>query len=155
MPAARHPRHPLRAAAFRRWPGAFSSRRGTLPPSRRASDSPMATACLRLFTLRPEPPLRRFPSFISRIAAPTFSDALLPYFFLAFFFAIDCSILRIVDDACARKRHPARGAIGQPAHSRSSDSYRRLRASLIPYGTCVTVARLQLVYGLGNKGFRQ
>src|SRR5262245_16782331 len=33
--------------------------RGTFAPERRASDSPMAIACLRLFTLRPERPLRR------------------------------------------------------------------------------------------------
>jgi hypothetical protein len=38
---------------------------GTLPPSRRASESPMAMACLRLVTFLPDPPLFNFPRFIS------------------------------------------------------------------------------------------
>jgi hypothetical protein len=47
-------------------------REGTFPPSRRASDSPMAMACLRLVTLRPELPLRSVPSLRSCIARFTF-----------------------------------------------------------------------------------
>jgi len=55
-------------------------REGTFPPSRRASDNPMAMACLRLVTLRPELPLRNVPSLRSCIARLTFACALLPYF---------------------------------------------------------------------------
>jgi hypothetical protein len=52
---------------------------GTLPPSRRASESPMAMACLRLVTFLPEPPLFNFPRFISCMFSSTFSDAFFPY----------------------------------------------------------------------------
>jgi hypothetical protein len=52
---------------------------GTLAPSRRASDSPIAIACLRLFTLRPERPLRSVPRLRSRMARPTFADAFFEY----------------------------------------------------------------------------
>jgi hypothetical protein len=39
--------------------------RGTLLPARRASDKPIAIACRRLLTRRPERPLRSLPRFIS------------------------------------------------------------------------------------------
>jgi hypothetical protein len=52
---------------------------GTLPPSRRASERPMAMACLRLVTFLPEPPLRSVPSFRSCIVFSTLSWAFLPY----------------------------------------------------------------------------
>jgi hypothetical protein len=52
-------------------------RAGTFAPDRRASDKPIAIACLRLFTLRPERPLRSVPRFRSRIARATFVDAFL------------------------------------------------------------------------------
>jgi hypothetical protein len=42
-----------------------------LLPARRASDKPIAIACLRLLTRRPERPLRSLPRFISRIARRT------------------------------------------------------------------------------------
>ena len=51
---------------------------GTLPPSRRASERPMAIACFLLFTFRPEP-LRSFPSFSSCIFSSTLSCAFFPY----------------------------------------------------------------------------
>jgi hypothetical protein len=56
---------------------------GTLPPARRASDRPIATACLRLLTFLPELPLRSSPRFISCIARSTFSDAFFPYLAMA------------------------------------------------------------------------
>ena len=59
--------------------------RGTLPPARRASERPIAIACLRLVTFLPEPPLRSVPRFRSCIAFSTFSEAFLPYL------AIRCS----------------------------------------------------------------
>src|ERR1019366_1238644 len=50
--------------------------RGTLPPAPRASDKPMAIACLRLVTVFPEPPDFNSPLFISWSALPTFSEGL-------------------------------------------------------------------------------
>jgi hypothetical protein len=52
---------------------------GTLPPSRRASDRPIAIACFLLVTFLPEPPLFSVPCLRSCIAFSTLSDALLPY----------------------------------------------------------------------------
>ena len=47
-----------------RFPHRFA-RAGTLPPARRASDSPIAIACLRLVTFLRERPERSVPCFIS------------------------------------------------------------------------------------------
>jgi hypothetical protein len=52
---------------------------GTLLPSRRASESPMAIACLRLLTFLPDLPLFNVPALRSRIARATFADALREY----------------------------------------------------------------------------
>jgi hypothetical protein len=51
---------------------------GTFPPASRASDNPMAMACLRLFTFLPEPPLRSFPSLNSCITFSTLSCDFFP-----------------------------------------------------------------------------
>src|SRR5215469_6246980 len=53
---------------------------GTLSPSRRASDNPIAIACFRLRTLRPERPLFNVPALRLRKARPTLADAFLEYF---------------------------------------------------------------------------
>jgi hypothetical protein len=53
---------------------------GTLPPSARASDKPIAIACLRLVTFLPEPPLFSVPRLRSCIAFSTLSEAFFPYF---------------------------------------------------------------------------
>ena len=53
---------------------------GTFFPSRRASDRPMAIACLRLFTFLPERPLFKVPDLRFLIARPTFADAFFEYF---------------------------------------------------------------------------
>ena len=53
---------------------------GTLPPSRRASESPMAMACFRLVTFFPDLPLFSVPCFRSCIAFSTLSWAFFPYF---------------------------------------------------------------------------
>jgi hypothetical protein len=45
---------------------------GTLPPARRACESPMAMACLRLVTFLPERPDRSWPRLRSCIAFSTF-----------------------------------------------------------------------------------
>lgn len=52
---------------------------GTSAPSRRAADSPIAMACLRLVTFFPERPRRNSPRFISCIACPTLALAFLLY----------------------------------------------------------------------------
>jgi hypothetical protein len=53
--------------------------RGTLAPAPRASDRPIAIACLRLLTRLPERPLRSAPRFSSCIALRTFLPLALPY----------------------------------------------------------------------------
>jgi hypothetical protein len=53
---------------------------GTFFPARRASESPMAIACLRLFTFRPERPLLSVPRFISCMARLTLRPLALLYF---------------------------------------------------------------------------
>src|SRR5690242_13048590 len=59
---------------------------GTLAPRLRASDRPIAIACLRLFTFLPERPLRSVPAFRFFIARLTFLAAPFEYLrFLAFF----------------------------------------------------------------------
>jgi hypothetical protein len=52
---------------------------GTFAPFLRASDSPIAMACLRLVTLRPDP-LFSVPRFLRRMVRSTFLLALRPYF---------------------------------------------------------------------------
>jgi hypothetical protein len=56
--------------------------RGTFAPFLRASDSPMAMACLRLLTLPPFPPGpdRKLPRFDLRTALATVFPAAFPYF---------------------------------------------------------------------------
>lgn len=65
--------------------------RGTLAPFLRASESPIAIACFRLFTVPPFPPRPdlRVPLFFRRIALATVFRGALPYLVLPddFFFA--------------------------------------------------------------------
>src|SRR5881394_4054323 len=56
---------------------------GTLPPSFRASDSPIAIACFLLVTFLPDLPLFKVPSLRSCIAFLTFFCAFFPYFAIA------------------------------------------------------------------------
>ncbi|QLH72666.1 hypothetical protein HZF03_18445 [Rhodopseudomonas palustris] len=53
---------------------------GAFAPSARASDRPIAIACLRLLTFLPEPPLFSVPALRFFIARPTLADAFLEYF---------------------------------------------------------------------------
>ena len=68
--------------------------RGTFAPFLRASERPIAIACLRLFTVPPLPPLPLLsvPLFLRRIALATVLLAALPYFrlpdFLPDFFLV-------------------------------------------------------------------
>jgi hypothetical protein len=50
---------------------------GTFAPSLRASERPIAIACLRLVTFLPERPLRNVPRLRSRMTFSTFFDAFL------------------------------------------------------------------------------
>ncbi|HEX4332303.1 MAG TPA: hypothetical protein VH040_09200 [Usitatibacter sp.] len=52
---------------------------GTLPPALRASDRPIAIACLRLFTFFPERPLFSVPCLRSCMARLTFDFDFFPY----------------------------------------------------------------------------
>jgi hypothetical protein len=58
---------------------AFDFFGGTFLPSRRASESPIAIARLRLLTLRPERPLFNVPALRFFIARPTLAEAFLEY----------------------------------------------------------------------------
>src|SRR5438445_499505 len=53
--------------------------RGTFAPARRASDKPIAIACLRLLTVLPERPLFSSPRLRSCIARLTLLAAFFPY----------------------------------------------------------------------------
>src|SRR5262249_50747328 len=53
---------------------------GTFAPFLRASERPIAMACLRLLTLRPERPLRSVPALRFFIAPRTVRDAFFEYF---------------------------------------------------------------------------
>ena len=68
---------------------------GTFAPSRRASDKPMAIACLRLVTFLPERPLLRVPRLRSCIARSTFFEAFLLYLGIPFPFYIYREALRL------------------------------------------------------------
>jgi hypothetical protein len=59
-------------------PPLLLSREGTFAPRRRASESPIAIACSRLFTFFFERPERRVPCFASCSARPTFFEAASP-----------------------------------------------------------------------------
>jgi hypothetical protein len=58
----------------------FAAFFGTLLPAALASDNPIAIACLRLLTLRPDRPLFNVPALRFFIARPTLADAFLEYF---------------------------------------------------------------------------
>src|ERR1700754_1330768 len=58
----------------------FAAFFGTFFPSARASESPIAIACLRLLTFLPDRPLFSVPALRFFIARPTLADAFLEYF---------------------------------------------------------------------------
>src|SRR5882762_7951687 len=91
---------------------------GTLAPFSRASDNPIAIACLRLVTLPPLPalPERRVPFFLRRMALATVLPAALPYLLPDFFlpaieFFFFCSSCGPTDQNGDRLDHPARHAV--------------------------------------------
>jgi hypothetical protein len=76
-------------ARFVRPSGGYFFFAGTFAPERRASESPIAIACLRLVTFFPERPERSFPCFISCISVSTDALAFGPYLRVLFFFPPD------------------------------------------------------------------
>src|SRR5438552_12738600 len=61
---------------------------GTFAPALRASERPMAIACLRLVTFLPDFPLLRVPRFFSCMTFLTFDCAFLPYWAIVFSWAV-------------------------------------------------------------------
>ena len=68
----------LRGLLFRRF--FFDAFFGTFLPSARASERPIAIACLRLVTFRPERPLFNVPALRFFITRSTSAEAFLEYF---------------------------------------------------------------------------
>ncbi len=79
--------------------------RGTLAPSFRASDNPIAIACFLLVTFLPDLPLFNVPSFRSCIALLTLLAAFLPYLAIIFSISFESSVRLFV-------------AIEMPTHQR-------------------------------------
>ena len=80
------------ASVFRAFANALGRPRqafffGTFAPAARASDRPIAIACLRLVTFFFERPERSVPALRSCITLATFLEAPVPYFLLVFFLA--------------------------------------------------------------------
>jgi len=73
--------------------------RGTFAPFLRASDNPMAIACLRLVTFFPLRPDLSVPFFLRFIALSTRFEAALPYFLPREDFFAAMTLLRVVDGA--------------------------------------------------------
>jgi hypothetical protein len=73
--------------------------RGTFAPFLRASESPIAIACLRLVTFFPLRPDLSVPFFLRFIALSTRFEAALPYFLPREDFLAAMTFLRVVDGA--------------------------------------------------------
>ena len=73
---------------------------GTLAPDRRASERPIAIACLRLVTFLPERPLRNVPRLRSRMTFSTFFDAFLLYLRAMSAPSDNCVVRRVQHEAC-------------------------------------------------------
>jgi len=89
---------------------------GTFAPARRASERPIAIACLRLFTFLCEPPLSSLPSLRSCMTFLTFACAFFPYFAMSF--------LRCARDGASRchARHVRTSAAKAADRRRASKS---------------------------------
>src|ERR1700721_3435288 len=98
--------------------------RGTLAPFFRASESPIAIACLRLLTVPPFPPLpqRRVPLFFLRMALATVLLAALPYFRLDFLPELDLFLVAIKFSRCFRVRFPIGGCVKGAGKVQASSS---------------------------------
>ena len=95
---------------------------GTFPPARRASDRPIAIACLRLVTFLPERPLLSLPCLRSSITFLTFACAFLPYFAMSFPPFASWTVLRDVFRGCGRR------APWRPSNRRHDPAAARVRS---------------------------
>jgi hypothetical protein len=77
--------------------------RGTLAPFARASESPIAIACFRLFTFRPLP-LLSVPFLRRRIVLATRFDADFPYLRVLFFRPDELRLRAAIRDSVLRVR---------------------------------------------------
>src|SRR2546421_11942126 len=111
---------------------------GTLPPSLRASDKPIAIACFLLVTFLPDLPLFKVPSLRSCIAFLTFFCAFLPYL------AIIVSPFSVLICVTLGKRLSVYGSRTIPAHddfqNKKSKAQAGCRTNLLPAekARCVT-----------------
>ncbi len=122
---------PLRLDALRE----DDFRLGTLAPERRASDSPMAIACLRLLARLPARPLFSLPRLYSCIALPTFFLELVLYFAMVAPLAVHSQAARRRYASCndasslalwiAHYLHQASGSM----HAQRLDALREERAA--------------------------
>jgi hypothetical protein len=90
---------------------------GTFLPLALASDSPIAIACLRLLTFRPERPLRKVPALRFFIARSTSADAFFEYLRAMAFLRCTKSIpfiRRGSGSACIDRRRQAFWPLGTP-----------------------------------------
>ena len=71
---------PVLRLAFLAFRPRFAVFFGTFAPAALASERPIAMACLRLVTFRPERPLFKVPALRSFIARSTLADAFFEYF---------------------------------------------------------------------------
>jgi hypothetical protein len=88
-------------------------RDGTLAPFSRASLRPIAIACLRLVTRRPEL-LLSVPRFRRRIVDSTFLDADLPYFAMRDLLLSRCAANAVLKKHPASRQRTATGATVDP-----------------------------------------
>jgi hypothetical protein len=103
-------------------------RAGTFAPARRASESPIAMACLRLVTFLPERPERSVPLFISSMLRCTFLPAFLLVFLPAFLpERRELCFLRV---AMSRPYSKARAGAERDSGAPSSQGAQRLTAGL-------------------------
>src|SRR5258708_30550043 len=107
--------------------------RGTFASFFRASDKPIAIACLRLFTVFPLLPDLSVPFFRRRIALSTRFDAALPYFRRPEDFRAAIVLLRfgftrldfLLDGACCASESTRRSSCDRPSQWHSHEqSYR-------------------------------
>jgi hypothetical protein len=79
---------------------------GTFFPSRRASERPIAIACLRLLTFLPDRPLFKVPDLRFFIARPTFADAFFEYFRATILLPVETKLIFTVrESSIARHAH--------------------------------------------------
>lgn len=118
---------------------------GTFAPFFRASLRPMATACFRLVTFRPDP-LRSVPRLRRRMADPTLSDAFLPYFATGVLLVVGtCAVQRRVPflhRAAAAPRDEVPSMPGELSLHRNVSPTERLLTGAVGVGLIVAAARV-------------